>query len=46
MVSLSYVLGHEAMKRMGSSNVLVVGLKGLGVEIGMSRIPQSGIHIV
>lgn len=22
------------MKRMGSSNVLVVGLKGLGVEIG------------
>jgi molybdopterin/thiamine biosynthesis adenylyltransferase len=29
-----YVLGHEAMKRMGSSNVLVVGLKGLGVEIG------------
>lgn len=31
----SYVLGHEAMKRMSSSNVLVVGLKGLGVEIGM-----------
>jgi ubiquitin-activating enzyme E1 len=30
-----YVLGHEAMKRMGASNVLVVGLKGLGVEIGM-----------
>ena len=29
-----YVLGHEAMKRMGSSNVLIVGLKGLGVEIG------------
>ncbi|KAL4919547.1 hypothetical protein BDW62DRAFT_209750 [Aspergillus aurantiobrunneus] len=28
-----YVLGHEAMKRMSSSNVLVVGLKGLGVEI-------------
>lgn len=23
------------MKRMGTSNVLVVGLKGLGVEIGM-----------
>lgn len=33
----SYVLGHEAMKRMGSSNVLIVGLKGLGVEVGMSR---------
>ena len=30
-----YVLGHEAMKRMGSSHVLVAGLKGLGVEIGM-----------
>ena len=29
-----YVLGHEAMKRMGSSNVLIAGLKGLGVEIG------------
>ena len=30
-----YVLGHEAMKRMGSSHVLVAGLRGLGVEIGM-----------
>lgn len=29
-----YVLGHEAMKRMGSSNVLIAGLKGLGTEIG------------
>ena len=29
-----YVMGHEAMQRMGSSNVLVVGLRGLGVEIG------------
>ena len=29
-----YVLGHDAMKRMLSSNVLVVGLRGLGVEIG------------
>lgn len=28
-----YVLGHEAMKRMSNSNVLIVGLKGLGVEI-------------
>lgn len=31
-----YVLGHEAMKRMGSSNILIAGLKGLGVEIGES----------
>ena len=29
-----YVLGHEAMKRMSASHVLVVGLRGLGVEIG------------
>ena len=29
-----YVLGHEAMKRMSVSHVLVAGLKGLGVEIG------------
>ena len=29
-----YVLGHEAMKRMGSSHVLIAGLRGLGVEIG------------
>jgi len=29
-----YVLGHEAMKKMALSNVLISGLKGLGVEIG------------
>ena len=33
-----YVLGHEAMKRMGSSHVLIAGLKGLGVEIGLSLL--------
>ena len=32
-----YVLGHEAMKRMGASHVLVVGMRGLGVEIGDSH---------
>ncbi|KAI9758247.1 MAG: E1 ubiquitin-activating protein [Candelina submexicana] len=37
-----YVLGHEAMKRMGSSNVLVVGLKGLGVEIA-KNISLAGV---
>ena len=31
-----YVLGHEAMKRMSSSHVLVAGLRGLGVEIGIA----------
>jgi len=40
LMCCSYVLGHEAMKRMGSSNVLIVGLKGLGVEIGKCY-PQS-----
>ena len=29
-----YVLGHEAMQKMSSSDVLIVGLGGLGVEIG------------
>ncbi len=29
-----YVFGHEAQLRMGQTNVLIVGMKGLGVEIG------------
>ncbi|RMZ76367.1 hypothetical protein DV738_g4967, partial [Chaetothyriales sp. CBS 135597] len=37
-----YVLGHEAMKRMGASNVLVVGLNGLGVEIA-KNIALAGV---
>ncbi|KAK4544375.1 E1 ubiquitin-activating protein [Oleoguttula mirabilis] len=37
-----YVLGHEAMKRMGSSNVLVVGQRGLGVEIA-KNIALAGV---
>ncbi|KAF4126940.1 ubiquitin-activating enzyme E1 [Geosmithia morbida] len=37
-----YVLGHEAMKRMSSSNILVVGLKGLGVEIA-KNIALAGV---
>ncbi|KAM0463199.1 hypothetical protein ACHAPV_003326 [Trichoderma viride] len=37
-----YVLGHEAMRRMGASNVLVVGLKGLGVEIA-KNIALAGV---
>lgn len=28
-----YVLGHEAMRRMNNSNVLICGMGGLGVEI-------------
>lgn len=34
----SYVLGHEAMKRMQNSNVLISGMKGLGVEIAKNVI--------
>lgn len=37
-----YVLGADAMKRMGKSNVLVVGLKGLGVEIA-KNIALAGV---
>lgn len=33
-----YVLGHEAMRRMASSNVLISGLGGLGVEISKNVI--------
>lgn len=30
-----YVLGHEAMQKMSSADVLFIGLGGLGLEIGM-----------
>uniref|UniRef100_A0A672GKR7 E1 ubiquitin-activating enzyme n=1 Tax=Salarias fasciatus TaxID=181472 RepID=A0A672GKR7_SALFA len=33
-----YVLGHEAMKRMQISNVLISGMRGLGVEIAKNVI--------
>jgi len=33
-----YVMGHEAMQKMGVSNVLIVGLRGLGVEIAKNVI--------
>ena len=28
-----YVLGHDAMRKMATSSVLVCGLGGLGVEV-------------
>ncbi len=34
----SYVLGHEAMRRMQNSNVLIVGMRGLGLEIAKNVI--------
>nr|BEH82872.1 ubiquitin-activating enzyme [Halocynthia roretzi] len=33
-----YVLGHEAMKRMALSNILICGMKGLGVEIAKNIV--------
>ncbi|KAF3938028.1 hypothetical protein ABW19_dt0200204 [Dactylella cylindrospora] len=40
-----YVLGHEAMRRMANSNVLVVGMKGLGVEIA-KNIALAGVKAI
>ncbi|PPQ92377.1 hypothetical protein CVT25_008727 [Psilocybe cyanescens] len=40
-----YVLGHEAMKKMAASNVLIVGMKGLGVEIA-KNIALAGVKSV
>ena len=33
-----YVLGEDAMKKMGHSSALIIGMKGLGVEIGNLRV--------
>ncbi|KAI1294860.1 Ubiquitin-like modifier-activating enzyme 1 [Halotydeus destructor] len=33
-----YVLGHEAMRRMAKSEVLISGLKGLGLEVAKNVI--------
>ncbi|XP_078339773.1 ubiquitin-like modifier-activating enzyme 1 isoform X2 [Crassostrea virginica] len=40
-----YVLGHEAMRRMASSNVLIAGMKGLGVEVA-KNIVLGGVKSV
>ncbi|XP_037535723.1 ubiquitin-like modifier-activating enzyme 1 [Nematolebias whitei] len=40
-----YVLGHEAMHRMGAAQVLVAGMRGLGVEIAKNVI-LSGVKAV
>ena len=33
-----YVLGEEAMKKMNASSALIVGLRGIGVEIGKANV--------
>ncbi|KAF9365135.1 SPS-sensor component ptr3 [Mortierella sp. NVP85] len=40
-----YVLGHEAMKKMGTSNILIIGLKGLGIEIA-KNVVLAGVKSV
>ena len=40
-----YVLGHEAMRRMAASDVLISGMKGLGVEIA-KNITLAGVKSV
>ena len=40
-----YVLGADAMRRMMASNVLIVGLKGLGVEIA-KNVVLAGVKSV
>ena len=35
---LRYVLGHEAMKKMQASNILISGMGGLGIEIAKNII--------
>ena len=36
-----YVLGHDAMRKMASSDVLISGLGGLGVEVGCRLLQRS-----
>lgn len=40
-----YVLGREAMRRMGTADVLIAGMRGLGVEIAKNVI-LSGVKSV
>ncbi|KAN0062349.1 E1 ubiquitin-activating protein [Thecaphora frezii] len=40
-----YVLGHDAMKRMAVSNVLVIGLRGLGAEVA-KNIALAGVKSI
>ncbi|XP_030632381.1 ubiquitin-like modifier-activating enzyme 1 [Chanos chanos] len=40
-----YVLGHDAMRRMGQADVLIAGARGLGVEIAKNVI-LAGVRSV
>lgn len=41
----SYVLGHEAMRKMAKSNVLIAGMGGLGIEIA-KNVVLAGVKSV
>jgi hypothetical protein len=41
-----FVMGHTAQARMQQSDVLIVGLRGIGVEIGMSTTLARGYGLV
>jgi ubiquitin-activating enzyme E1 len=34
-----YVLGHEAMRKMNASDILISGMNGVGIEIGEELLP-------
>ncbi|EDV25158.1 uncharacterized protein TRIADDRAFT_25768 [Trichoplax adhaerens] len=40
-----YVLGHDAMKKMGSSDILISGMNGLGIEIA-KNVVLAGVKSV
>ena len=40
-----YVMGHEAMKQMARSDVLIVGLNGLGVEAAKNVVLAGNFEI-
>nr|XP_005155933.1 ubiquitin-like modifier-activating enzyme 1 [Danio rerio] len=40
-----YVIGHDAMRRMGKADVLIAGMRGLGVEIAKNVI-LAGVRTV
>jgi hypothetical protein len=40
-----FVMGHTAQARMQQSDVLIVGLRGIGVEIGMSTTLERGYAV-
>ena len=45
LLLVRYVLGHDAMRRMKESNVLVSGMRGLGVEIA-KNVVLAGVKSV